>query len=284
MATLVVRLAGPLQSWGVQPRLRVVDSHSTPTWSGLLGACRAALGHGREADLGDVSWLRELTMAVRVDQSGVARSDYHTVNPLPGDYGRFGLTGTKLGLVTKGDGKAWVVDNKPPAFPTRRFYLHDAAFVWLTEGQTDSIQRLADALVAPQWTIALGRKSCPPSSPFLLGISETSLEATARAVPVVKRDELDMYWENEPDGTSKRTSRPHRAVDLVWLSGGRVAGARAFGVPIMDNPWGSHPQAGYSSNQHSSTRIEAPVGDLEHLLAWSKEHLAHPGRVLERQL
>ena len=89
MIVLVCRLAGPLQSWGEHARFTRRDSLPYPTYSGLLGLARAALGHdrmGRDARTGlsiDERWLRRLTMAIRIDQPGRTLVDYHTVNPPP---------------------------------------------------------------------------------------------------------------------------------------------------------------------------------------------------------
>jgi CRISPR system Cascade subunit CasD len=75
---LVARLAGPLQSWGAEPKLKTATTHPTPTWSGVRGLLRAALGHSRDANPADVAWLDELTVAIRVDSPGTVLVDYHT--------------------------------------------------------------------------------------------------------------------------------------------------------------------------------------------------------------
>lgn len=91
---LLIRLAGPLQSWGVASRFPARrDSHSRPTKSAVIGMCAAALGlprsmrleepgepaptrQGRPTVLGQ---LARTVFGVRADHPGVPVRDYHTV-------------------------------------------------------------------------------------------------------------------------------------------------------------------------------------------------------------
>ncbi len=73
---LLIRLAGPLQSWGVTGRFARRDTHSRPTKSGVIGLCAAALGLPREEPLGE---LAEVRFGVRADRPGTPLRDYHTV-------------------------------------------------------------------------------------------------------------------------------------------------------------------------------------------------------------
>lgn len=266
MATIIARLAGPLQSWGAEPRLRTASTHSTPTWSGLLGLARAALGHGRTDPIDDIGWLRELTMAVRVDQPGTVHTDYQTINPLPEAYERFALFGRSdrglvpLGTSLQSSGQAprWLKGEAP--MQTRRQYLHDASFLWFVAGPDNDVQKLAQALSAPEWTLALGRKGCTPSSPLLLGVHPGPLLHAAESAPLNRRR----------PGTQSH-------VELVWLHGTPDAALTTTGSRVLlDNPLGSHPQNGYSAGSHTLTTITPPLsGDL---LTWAKDALTHPAR------
>ena len=73
--TLLLRLAGPMQSWGTQSRFTVRDTGSEPSKSGVIGLLCAALGLGRAAPLDEFASLR---MGVRVDAPGMMQVDYHT--------------------------------------------------------------------------------------------------------------------------------------------------------------------------------------------------------------
>ncbi|MYY08876.1 type I-E CRISPR-associated protein Cas5/CasD [Streptomyces sp. SID4919] len=73
---LLVRLAGPLQSWGVASRFALRDTHPRPTKSGVVGLCAAALGLDRDEPLGE---LAAVLFGVRADRPGTPLRDYHTV-------------------------------------------------------------------------------------------------------------------------------------------------------------------------------------------------------------
>lgn len=73
---LLIRLAGPLQSWGMASNFARRDTHSRPTKSGVIGLCAAALGLDREQPLGE---LAEVRFGVRVDYPGTPLRDYQTV-------------------------------------------------------------------------------------------------------------------------------------------------------------------------------------------------------------
>jgi CRISPR system Cascade subunit CasD len=278
--TMVARLAGPVQSWGAEPSLRTATTHSTPTWSGLLGLCRAALGHGRSDPPEQIAWLRELTMAVRVDAPGSVHVDFHTINPLPAGYERFvGVQTRDRGLVpvgttvqSSGQAPRWLNGQAPMV--TRRHLIHDAAFLWLASGPADAVERLAAALAAPRWQLALGRASCTPASPVLLGTHPGGLLDAARRVP------------RAAPSPRRRPGRPAgmaNQVDLVRLHedtdgaepGGPGEGPARVRV-VLDVPLGSHPQNGYAAGRHRVQRLPAPH-DAD-LLSWAFSHLSHPAR------
>lgn len=75
MATLLLRLQGPMQSWGTTSRFDERDTQLEPSKSGVLGLVCAALGRDRHEPVDDLAVLR---MGVRVDQEGVPMRDYQT--------------------------------------------------------------------------------------------------------------------------------------------------------------------------------------------------------------
>lgn len=92
---LLVRLAGPLQSWGTASRFAARrDSHSRPTKSAVIGMCAAALGLPRSMGLQEpqrptdetertkltpLGELARIVFGVRADHPGIPVRDYHTV-------------------------------------------------------------------------------------------------------------------------------------------------------------------------------------------------------------
>ncbi len=278
MSTLVARLAGPLQAWGAEPRLRTASTHPTPTWSGLLGIARAALGHGRTDPTDQIRWLRNLDMAIRVDQPGTVHVDFHTINPLPAAYEKFefldppdrGLV--PLGTTVQASGQAprWLKGAAP--LVTRRAFINDGSFLWLAHGPDGDLDRLAHALSSPRWTLALGRKGCTPASPFLLGLHPGTITQAARAVPLTGRT---------PDRTVDRATipgdTPTSRVELVWIHGAPDPALAATGTRVLlDNPTGSHPQDGYTTGRHTVTQVQVPY--RKDLLQWASAHLTHPAR------
>lgn len=150
MSTLLLRLAGPMQSWGTQSRFTMRDTGLEPSKSGVIGVLCAALGQSRDEPLDD---LAALHMGVRVDFPGVMKLDYQTAGggTLPGG-GRYG--------VRKASGAAGdpVLSN--------RYYLADADFLVGLEGRDDDLLfGLHAALRAPKWQLYLGRKAFVPGVP-----------------------------------------------------------------------------------------------------------------------
>lgn len=155
-AALVLRLAGPLQSWGTASQFNRRETGPEPTKSGVVGLLAAAQGRRRSEPIED---LLGLTLAVRTDQAGSLLRDYHTVS----DYR--GLPLPSAAVDAKGRQKS---AGKKATHVTQRFYLQDAVFVVAVHGEPDLLGNLADAVLHPRFALALGRRSCVPTQPVLL--------------------------------------------------------------------------------------------------------------------
>lgn len=149
MSVLLLRLAGPMQSWGTQSRFTVRDTGMEPSKSGVIGLVCAALGRDRSKSVDDLAALR---MGVRVDREGVMKMDYHTA-------GGTHRVGDKYGVVT--------ADGKPGRTVTsNRYYLADADFLVGLEGDdAECLEEIHEALARPRWPLYLGRKAFVPSVP-----------------------------------------------------------------------------------------------------------------------
>jgi len=145
MPTLLLRLAGPMQSWGTTSRFDERDSQLEPSKSGVLGLICAALGRDRRVPLDDLAILK---MGVRVDREGVLMRDYQTATGVMTATGKADLGRTVI---------------------SPRYYLADALFLAGLEGEDSAmLEHLHAALRSPVWPLALGRKSFPPGEPVWL--------------------------------------------------------------------------------------------------------------------
>lgn len=160
MATLLLRLQGPMQAWGTRSRFDHRDTNYFPTKSGVLGLICAALGRDRDADISDLLGLR---MGVRIDQPGVLRYDYQTAKDV---------------LRASGEGLQDVVQSW-------RWFLADAAFLVGLEGEKTILVQAHAALRNPRWPLFLGRKGYVPSPPIYLpdGLQDIPLEEALATYP-----------------------------------------------------------------------------------------------------
>ena len=157
MHTLLLRLTGPMQAWGLDSRFSIRDTDRVPTKSGVLGLVCAALGKPRDERPGDghpaLADLAALQMGVRVDQPGQLRRDYQTASNVI-------KSGATRSRIEKGNPE--LKDTEP----SDRFYLADAWFtVGLSGDDRALLERIDRALGAPCWPLSLGRKAMPPGLP-----------------------------------------------------------------------------------------------------------------------
>jgi CRISPR system Cascade subunit CasD len=143
MAVLLIRLSGPMQSWGIQSRFSNRDTGLEPSKSGIIGLICAAMGRSRQEDITD---LASLVMGVRVDWQGTIERDYQTA----------------LNVAKAGGGKPKSCE------PSDRFYLADAVFLTGFEGKAELIEDMQKALMNPVWQFYLGRKAFVPGLPVYL--------------------------------------------------------------------------------------------------------------------
>lgn len=156
MATLLLRLAAPLQSWGADSKFETRKTNREPTKSGVLGLVAAALGLRRDDEEG-LAHLARLRFGVRVDREGDLLVDFH------------------MARHPTVKANAWV---------TYRHYLCDAVFLAGLESDDRAwLGEIEAALRRPVYPPFLGRRSCPPTLPLCLGLREAGLEAALRAEP-----------------------------------------------------------------------------------------------------
>lgn len=189
MPTFLIRLAGPMQSWGTTSRFDQRDTGKEPSKSGVIGLLAAALGIDR-ANWDDLEPLPHLRMGVRHDRPGVPKRDYQTAQQI------ISADGSKIHATAV----------------TTREYLADAAFLVGLEGSDRSLlARCSAAIRNPVWPLALGRKSYVASEPIFLedDLQEGSLGEVLTSYPWIgtprkgeegRPSRLLVSWETS-DGT-----------------------------------------------------------------------------------
>lgn len=199
MSTLLLRLAAPMQSWGMESKFDYRKTGREPSKSGVVGLLAAALGRGRGDSVEDLTALR---FGVRIDQPGQVLRDLQIA--------KYQKSKTKV-----------------DTYFTYRDYLCDAAFlVGLESAQEEVLQGLVRALQAPVFPLFLGRRSCPPTQPLVLGIRSGNLEETLAQEPWQASD-----WFQKKARKSSQT---------VWLRVLVDAAAEEEGIFQHDCPKSFH--------------------------------------------
>lgn len=159
MATLLLRLAAPLQAWGADSKFETRKTGREPTKSGVIGLLAAALGLRRDESEA-LTRLTGLRFGVRVEREGQLLVDYHTAK----------------------------TQDEKTSYVTYRHYLQDAVFLAGIESEDAALlQQLQQALLHPAFPLYLGRRCCPPTLPLCLGIRQGSLLDVLRTEPMQGR-------------------------------------------------------------------------------------------------
>ncbi|RLK58701.1 type I-E CRISPR-associated protein Cas5/CasD [Actinokineospora cianjurensis] len=153
MTALLLRLAGPLQSWGTSSRFARRETGRVPSKSGVIGLLAAAQGRRRVDPIED---LVDLRVGVRIEQPGRIERDFQTARSRTG------------------------AEAMPLSY---RFYLSDAVFLVAVEGEDNLLAGLRDAVRRPAYPLALGRRSCPPVGKLEHGLHPGDAATVLAATP-----------------------------------------------------------------------------------------------------
>jgi len=201
---ILFHLYGPIASWGDIAVGEQRPSFAHPSKSAIIGLIAAALGIRREEDEQHRRLAESLRFAVRIDASGELLRDYHTIQTPTSKKGvRHATRKSELS----------VAHDDLNTILSYREYRCDALYtvcLWQTvSDETYSPARIRDKLLAPDFVLYLGRKSCPPSLPFEPQIVEADSISEAFASAVFKTDVLlgsmslkyprQVYWEGDSE-------------------------------------------------------------------------------------
>ncbi|CBL44345.1 CRISPR-associated protein, CT1976 [gamma proteobacterium HdN1] len=156
---LLLRLYGPLASWG---EIAVGESrHSAvhPSRSALLGLLGAALGIERHDDAGQQALIQGYRFGIKLECVGSPLRDYHTVQT--------GVPPRKFQFRSRRQELA--ADKIDTILSTREYRCDSLALVAVEAmpGAPVNLISLAEALRRPHFALYLGRKSCPLALPLL---------------------------------------------------------------------------------------------------------------------
>ncbi len=245
---LVLRLAGPLQSWGEHSTFSERDTVAFPTRSGLVGLFAAAKGLRRGHALDE---FEPLEFTVRIDRPGRRVVDFHTVG---GGLPRARTVPTAEGK-RRQEGATTLV--------SRRHYLSDAQFTVAVTGRDGAdLAHLAAALRRPVWAPYLGRRSCVPDQPIVLreGVADPVADLRERA----------------PIPAGRPSGEGERYADFIYESPPEGVDAGDYTYEFMDTPVDFTALArSYRSRRvfRRSERITAgeyAPGDFDALFAYAK--------------
>lgn len=155
MKTILLKFAGPLQSWGTGSQFENRLTSRYPSKSAVVGMLAASLGYPRGDER--IAQLSQLDFAIRIDQPGELLNDYHTAQKLSAD-----------GQLDR-------------VYVTNRQYLQDAVFVVALGGDDENwMLEIEYGLRHPYFQPFLGRRSDPLTPDFFIGTENqdviTSLE------------------------------------------------------------------------------------------------------------
>ncbi len=159
MKTLLMKFAGPLQSWGTSSHFETRHTDFHPSKSAVIGMISAALGYSREDDI-NIQKLNELDFAVRVDQRGSLLRDFHIAQ------------------------KYKVNGDLERNYVTQRYYLEDAVFVvGIGHKDVHLIDEIVEALKNPFFQLYLGKRALPVNADFIIKVKDLGVMESIRSLP-----------------------------------------------------------------------------------------------------
>ena len=233
MAVLLLRLAGPMQAWGVKSRFTVRATELAPTKSGVVGMLASAVGRRRTDPIEDLLALR---FGVRKDQPGSVIRDFHTARTL---------------------------DGRESMPLSNRYYLADAVFLAGIEGDRALLEGIDEALRHPAFPLYLGRRSCPPTHPVSLGLREAALLDALRAEPWLASE---WFRRRRREGLNAEILIDQEAVPVEERAGD-ARGSRD--VPLSFDP--RRRDYGFREVERLMVRVGAPETDAHDPMAELEE-------------
>jgi CRISPR system Cascade subunit CasD len=227
---LLMRLYGPLASWGEIAVGEVRHSAVHPSRSALLGLLGAALGIERDNDAGQQSLARGYRFGIKLECVGSPMRDYHTIQS--------GLASRKVRFLTR---RQELLADKVDTILSGREYRCDSMALVAVEAlgaAPHSLEQLAAALRQPHFPLYLGRKSCPPALPLAPRLIQSrtlrealDAEGHGSLLGLLDRDPAKAW----PTSMDRRFMRPGQT-RYYWEDGMEAGMPSSFDTVRHDQP------------------------------------------------
>lgn len=236
-SVLLLRLAAPSSHGATAAPSTDVKPGPNPQSPESLAFLPQPCGRSRYAALDD---LAGLGLGIRIDQPGSILRDYHTVSDYRGQ--------PLLSAAVTARGVQKPTSPAKHTHITQRFYLQDAVFLAAVEGPQGLITALEHAVRHPVFPLALGRRSCVPAQPLVLGQRTSSLEDALRAEPWQAAPAVRKRWGRQNDDAAH--------IDLPATLDDPAGDEVRDDVPLSFAPTGRT----FTTRRTRHTYLEAPTG------------------------
>lgn len=155
---LMLRLYGPIASWGEVAVGELRHSATHPSRSALLGLLGAALGIERNDEAGQQKLTDGYRFGIKLESIGLPLRDYHTI--------QVGVPPRKFQFRSRR--QELLADKVDTMLSTREYRCDSLALIAIEPlpSAPATLDELAEALRRPRFTLYLGRKSCPLALPL----------------------------------------------------------------------------------------------------------------------
>lgn len=222
---LIFQLYGPLAAWGDIAVGETRPSSFAPAKSAVLGLVAAALGLRRPDTTQDeilrqqwearqVALAEGYGMAVKITEPGLPITDFHTAEVPKG-----------IGYATRRDEIVELLRQKQSGTQfkgtilSRRDYRQDAyaaVALWARAGALYSLDELRVKLLAPEFVLYLGRKSCPPALP-LMPVTTAAESVEAALADFSFATAAKQIWSDDPQTAERAIGKMAEASPmLLW--------------------------------------------------------------------
>lgn len=187
MASLILRLAAPVQTWGTYRASApgVVPTLPVPTKTGVAGLIAACLGHPDPTGVIDA-----FTLHVRADRTNAFETDLQVASNIAESHYPAIRRAESVRLGSPVAPARQITGGSQPGKYDRDFVPHAEFLIALT-APADLVETWHTAARQPVFMPYLGRRANAPAFPFVLGITDLTATDLFETAPRVARHDED---------------------------------------------------------------------------------------------